>query len=327
MPFAYKLFTRTAPTTLRTYERVDSYSSLFMAGFISVLALVYIRKNVSENKWEWYRFVSHAIIGAVMVAATTFYRMPSFSLSTLLLVAAGFVFGHVIDASISPWVDVSTLVMMIGTIENRKNITLVTLGILAAYALFLFAQVPLEGGAGMILLTAVVKSISLIAADNAVTEIPWSVLLSAYNAVQLINIPTNTDDKFQNDDLLILTGVGVLLFMLQWICVVWISNIGPISYILGMLLLDMLFIMATDIPDEVLYAGWFSVFVVTFVYSTYPWTQNLPDREPSVPPLPDDEIPPLPPATPKTKHENSTPSAPLGPPETNPEVPSQGEIV
>jgi hypothetical protein len=316
--FTYKLLKHEPVFVRRAYEYVHHYSSLFLAGVVFTTVLVYIRTNVNEHKWDWYKYISHGIIAAVTLTTSTFYKAHKISLSTVILVAAGFAFGHVGDAYISPWVDVTTLCILLGTVHERGNATLVMLATITGYAFFLFAHVPLDL-TGIVLLIAFVRGITLIVANNAVHDIPWSILLAAYNVVQLVHIPSNTDEKIENQDVLLLTAVGVLLFMLQWTVVIWISNIGSISYVLGLLLIDMLFILASDIPTEALYLGWFCVFVVVMVYSNYPWNRTLPDREPSVPELP--------PESPKTKRENLKPSALLELPDPPSGVPDQGEIV
>ena len=326
LAFAYKLFKRHPVFVYRTYENIYAHSSLLLSAFIFTFLLVYIRVNVKEQKWEWYKYISHAVISTVCLTATAFYTRPTMSLSSMMLIATGFAFGHVADASVLPWVNVTTLFMMLGSVQEKMDVSIVALSVITCYAFFLFAQVPMDWS-GIIVLTAFVKSITLIVADNAVQEIPWSMLLAAYNVAQLLNIPNTVEDEMENADLLIITGVGLLLFMLQWTIIIWISHIGSTSYILGMLLIDMLFVLSNDITTEALYFGWFCVFILVGAYSNFPWNRNQLPREPSVPPLPDDEVPPQPPASLKKKRENSIPSAPLDLPDPPTGVPTQDDIV
>jgi len=152
-----------------------------------------------------------------------------------------------------------------------------------------------------------------------VFEIRWSLILAAYNVAQLFNVPINIEDELETDDLLTLVVVCTALALLQMMTLVWLSHTGAVSYTLGMIMSDMLFIMSGDVSTNAMYIGWLCIMVYIVVYSTYPLIQSPPPREPSVPPLP--------PESPKMKREDSKPSAPLDLPDPPSEAPTQGEIV
>ena len=171
----------------------------------------------------------------------------------------------------------------------------------------------------MMLLIATTRSVSLFLTERVVDVMPWSLILAAYNVAQIFHIPTDLDDTVNGNEFLVLVLVGVVLFLLQWVTLVWIHSIDSVSYGLGVMVVDMIFQLASDISTEATYAGWVCTFCVVIIYSMYPLNQTPPPREPTVPPLPPEE--------PKTKHEDSKPSAPLDLPEPPSEAPVQGEIV
>ena len=134
-------------------------------------------------------------------------------------------------------------------------------------------------------------------------------------------------DALTDDDILLILGLGFIVFTLQWIVGLWVQEIGAASYALGVVLYDTMLIMAQDISTEMAIVAWITLIFGAYTYSTFPSSQSPPPHEPSVPPLPDDAVPPLPPESPKKKHEDSKPSAPLDLPDPPSEAPVQGEIV
>ena len=324
LALAYKCFKRES----LGFERVPDIpykpsSYLLVSVLCFTITLLYIRENVSESKWQWTWYTAHAACAVVCMIASMMNRMgrPE-SLSTLILVAAGLCFGRVFEPTISPWIHLSSLCGLCGAVSGRANTGMVSLSIFVGYGFFLFVSLPDDWSwqvVGTMMLIATTRAVSLLMTEQAVHTMPWSLILAAYNVVQLFRIPTNLDDTVDGDEFLVLVLVGVVLFLLQWITVVWIHSIDSVSYGLGVMVVDMIFLLASDISTEATYAGWVCTFCVIIIYSMYPLSQTPPPREPSVPPLPQEQ--------PKTKHEDSKPSAPLDLPEPPSEAPVQGEIV
>ena len=145
------------------------------------------------------------------------------------------------------------------------------------------------------------------------------VLLAVYNVMFILNIPMENPDALTNDDITLILGLSLVVFTLQWIVGIWIQEIGAASYALGVILYETMLVMAQDISTEMVIVAWITLIFGAYTYSTFPSNQSPLLREPSVPPLP--------PESPKTKHEDSKPSAPLDLPDPPSEAPVQGEIV
>ena len=121
LAFAYKLFKRHPVFVYRTYENMYAHSSLLLSAFIFTFLLVYIRVNVKEHKWEWYKYISHAVISTVCLTATAFYTRPTMSLSSMILIATGFSFG---SASVLPQMSVATL-LNVGGMQEKMDVSIV----------------------------------------------------------------------------------------------------------------------------------------------------------------------------------------------------------
>lgn len=346
LALAYKCFKRES----LTFERVRDipykpYSYFLVTVLCFTTTLLYTRQNVSESTWQWTWYTAHAVCAVVCMVSSVMNNIghPE-SLSTLILVAAGLCFGRVFEPSISPWIHLSSLCGLSGAVTGNSNAAMVSLAIFIGYGFFLFVNLPNDLSwvmVGTMFLIAITRAVSLLLVEQAVHTMQWSLILAAYNVVQLFHIPIDLDDTIDGDELLVLVLVGVVLFILQWMTLVWIHSIDSISYGLGVLVVDMILLLASDISTEATYAGWVCTFGVVLIYSMYPLNQTQPPLEPSVPPLPGDAVPPqgdavppqddaVPPqvrVSPKMKHEDSKPSAPLDLPEPPSEVPTQGEIV
>ena len=305
----------------RVQEYIFSNSSVFVSCLCFTISLLYLRINTQDDKWVWYWYTSHAILAVVYMIASMFHRPETSSFDTLALIATGFCFGRMFEPELTPWLNLTTLCAMVGTISNRRHASLIAFCVFVGYAFHLSIHVPMPdlSGACVLVFIAMTKAISIIYTEHAVFEIRWSLILAAYNVAQLFNVPINIEDKLETDDFLTLVVVCTALALLQMMTLVWLSHTGAVSYMLGMIMSDMLFIMSGDVSTNAMYIGWLCIMVYIVVYSTYPLIQSPPPREPSVPPLP--------PESPKMKREDSKPSAPLDLPDPPSEVPTQGEIV
>ena len=317
----YKLVRRDDILVTRAYDVVGTYSSLFMSVFCFMIALQYVRLNVESDKWKWHMYTSHAILAVVNTAAALYQRAEWKHAVTIVLIGSGLAYSNTFGLQLRPWCNLWALCGIIGCVRDNRNASTLAFAVAVGYVFYIFIPIhmpTLETCVWMILPVAT-KCITLIMTDCATQEVPWSMILAMYNIVQLSDIPFDADDTFAGEDFIMLTFVGCVLFLLQWTTLAWLSSLGAASYCIGIVLIDMLFVLAGDLSSEATYVGWICVFIYIVLYANYPSSQNQPHHEPSVPPLP--------PESPKMKREDSKPSAPPDLPDPPSEVPVQGEIV
>jgi len=317
----YKLVRREEILQTRTYDVVRTHSTLLVSVLCFVIALKYICLNVQPDKWKWHMYTSHAVLAVVNTAAALFQRADTINIATLILVGSGLAFSNTFGLELRPWFNIWALCGIIGSVRDNRNASTLAFAAAVGYAFYIFIpiHIPTLETCLWMIVPVTTKCIALIVADYATQEVPWSMMLAMYNIVQLSTIPLDADDTFAGEDLVTLSIVGLALFLLQWTTLAWLSSQGAASYCIGIVLIDMLFVLADDISTEATYVGWVCVFIYVVLYANYPSNQIPPDREPSVPPLP--------PESPKMKREDSKPSAPLDLPDPPSGVPVQGEIV
>ena len=145
LALAYKCFKRER----LSFERVRDmtfkpYSYMLMSTMCFTTTLLYIRQNMSESKWQWTWYTAHAACAVVCMIASMMNRSMGSpeSLTTLLLVASGLCFGRVFEPTISPWIHLSSLCGLCGTVSNRADVGIVSLSIIVGYGFFLYVTIP-----------------------------------------------------------------------------------------------------------------------------------------------------------------------------------------
>lgn len=306
---------RTA-TTIHEDDRV--HNVVWTLRFIFMFAIMYMYENTESAKWKWAMFCAHCLAGSANMFITVF-RTPDFgSLHSAILIGAGCIFGRVFMPDSTRFISITALIAFISTVEHRRDCFMYSMAAGLAYIFFIGTQqLPAPFEIFTLGLAALVRCIALVEWECTTTPMP--ILLAVYNVLYILNIPMENPDALTDDDILLILGLGFIVFTLQWIVGIWVQEIGAASYALGVVLYETMLIMAQDISTEMAIIAWITLIFGAYTYSTFPSSQSPPHPEPSVPPLP--------PGSPKKKHDDSKPSAPLDLPDPPSEAPVQGEIV
>ena len=302
---------------------VESRSVQFVCACCFTFGLMYVKMNVSSNRWTWYWYAAHMITALIYICSLSFTNIRPFTLSVVGVVGSGWCVGYLFEPGCTPWVNLISYVGLTGILTTRKDIFQAALVYFAAYVFYLGGHV--DTGVSwetwcVIFAMSIGRSTGLFFAERAVKEVNWAILLLGYNVIYLMKIPQGVNDDVDGEDFMILLLITSGLCYFQLTVLIWLNNTGCVSLSMGFVCVDMLFTLAGDLSTQMLYLGWACLGISVGVYANFfPSNQSLPDREPSVPPLPPD--------SPKKKRVVVQPSAPVVLPSLDQEGVIQGEIV
>lgn len=319
LAFGYKMFQRDVAALPVPQPRHDSFNNVaFMSSFCFFLGLLLCQKNMPAYIFDSARLP----VAIVAFTVACIQRLDSNDIAYLVMAATSQAIVSFYAPSPSPWTQLVVFTGTIGTMERGRAAALMGTVAVVGYTTLMTMPVHYEfTWINCLALTTwcVWNTIAVVFTGLASRRIKPCALIALYNVIYVFQSTTPVPKTWTATDSYHTALVSTAMFMLQYCVITWIRESGIVSYSLARFLQNLLIAIMTPVPDITYIVASITMWLGVIAYSIYPWNQTLPDREPSVPPLPPD--------SPKPDRKEVKPTAPLDDPEQRATVVVPNETV